>query len=136
MGSEAERRADWRASQRLAHRLRCFAYWRGVLSSWPGGLVPVGTAARMLGVSRARLWALMRSGRVPVLEMPTGAKADRLVPVDALMGLGAPTDAGRGHWKAPSDPDRVGSIPRNAWADGMAAALEIARKGRVENPPV
>lgn len=120
-----------RTSSRLAHRLRCFAYWRGVLASWPGGLVPVGTAARMLGVSRARLWALMREGRVSVLELPTWVRADRLVPVDALMGLGTPTDAGRGHWKMAENPDRIGSIPRNPWADGMAAALEIAEKGRV-----
>lgn len=119
--------------RRLSHRLRCFAYWRGTIGSWPGGLVPVGTAARMLGVSRTRLWSLIRAGRVPVFAMPTGSPADRLIPVDALMGLSSGADTGRGEsWCAGETADRIGSVPRNPWAESTPVAREISQKGSIQ----
>lgn len=108
----------------LAHRLRSFAAFRDMLQAFPGGLVPVATAARMLGVSRQRLSTLIAQGRVPVLALPTGSDADQLVPVDCLIGMPTPLDSGRGrdHHK-PETPERINGRPRNPWAEGLKTAV-------------
>jgi len=105
--------------------MRCFACYRGVAQAWPGGVVPVGTAARMLGLSRQRFRKLMQAGRVPFFEMPTGSEADRLVPVDFLMGLSSPLDSGRGRGHhLPETEHRKGSVPKNVFEEAAKLAAE------------
>lgn len=119
---------DRRIADLLAWRLRCFACWRGVQQGWPGGVVPIGTAARMLGVSGQRLRGLVAAGRVPAFTLPTGSPHDRIVPVDVLMGLGSPLDSGRGRdHHLPATDARIGGVSRNAWAEAVAAAVSLTK---------
>lgn len=120
----------------LAHRIRCFACYRGVAQAWPGGVVPVGTAARMLGMSRQRFRKLMVAGRVPFFEMPTGSESDRLVPVDFLMGLSSPLDSGRGrNHHLPETEHRRGSVPKNIFEEAANAASEPPPEGQNRKVP-
>ncbi len=79
----------------LAARLELFSWWRETMRQHPGGLVPVGQAARMLRVTRAQMNRLVASNRFTIVTMPGGAaKLDRFIPVDQLMR--APTSLTRG----------------------------------------
>lgn len=83
------------AAELLRRRLYLLAWWREALRVHPGGLVPVGTAARILGVSRQRVAQLIAAGRIPVLDMPGPSKLDRFIPADALLMIASRADQGR-----------------------------------------
>lgn len=85
-----------RAARRVLVRLRAVSWWRAVMAIYPGGVVPMGTASRVLGVSRKRMNELVRDGTVPLVEgMPGGGRRDRFVPVDALIGLATTMQPGK-----------------------------------------
>lgn len=67
------------------HR-QSLAWWFRASAAFPGGLVPLPTAARMLGVSPRRVRALVDEGRIRLIDgMPGGSDRDRFVPVVDLI---------------------------------------------------
>lgn len=77
---------------RLTHRMQALAWWRVVMTTFPGGVVPIDTASRILGVTRSRVYQLIKDGRLPLVEgMPGGTKPDKFIPLDAL--IASPTAA-------------------------------------------
>lgn len=88
------------------------------MTVFPGGVVPTGTAARLLGISRRRMNEIIRLGRVPLIEgMPGGSKRDRFVPVDALIGLATALEPGTTpRWgRSPRWSFHCGQPTRNHW---------------------
>lgn len=88
---------DARTAYVLRHRLWMIAWWRCVVRAYPGGVVDVGTAAFMLGVSTQRVRELIRTGRLPSVESFRIRKERTpiLVPVDALAGCPTALEGGR-----------------------------------------
>lgn len=83
-------------AERLRHRMHMLAWWREQLRLHPGGLEPLATAARILGVQRQRVHQLVESGRLPSITMPGGnTQTDRFVPLDALLMAPSALDQGR-----------------------------------------
>jgi hypothetical protein len=104
-------------------RLEAFQWWRAVMIQYPGGVVPVATAARLSGKSRRRIWELMATGRLPrVSGMPGGGSRDVFVPVDWL--LTAPLKANRGQ------PGQFGPLNRQVSEQVRAAAIERRKQRR------
>ena len=65
-----------------------------MLTVWPGGVVPIRTAAQILAVTRQRVIELIQEGRLPAVgPMPTGDEL--FVPLDALAGAPTPNRVGR-----------------------------------------
>jgi hypothetical protein len=80
----------------LQHRLRAFAWWAGIMHKYPRGVVSVGVAGRILGVSKSRMNQLIEQGRLPLIDdMPGGKPTDRFIPIEALLGAPTPLDMGR-----------------------------------------
>lgn len=80
----------------LRDRLQRLGWWRGVIRAHPGGVVPVGTAARILGVSIQRIDKLAQDDRITIVSgMPGGNRQDRFVPLDELFYAPTPLEAGR-----------------------------------------
>lgn len=80
----------------LRHRLRAMAWWRGLMQAYPGGVVTVPMAARILGVQRSRVRSLIREGRLPAIKgYPDGTTKILCVPVDALLGAPTALESGR-----------------------------------------
>jgi len=92
------------------------AWWRGVMHTYPGGVVTLAVAARILGVSRQWVVVLVDAHRLPLIDdMPGGTLADRFVPLDSL--LAAPMSIEIGRPQSVED-DRI--VPRtrtNPWMD-------------------
>lgn len=83
---------------------------------------------RGVGATPDRRRGLVAAGRVPAFTLPTGSPHDRIVPVDVLMGLGSPLDSGRGRdHHLPATDARIGGVPRNAWAEAVAAAVSLTK---------
>lgn len=76
------------AVRQVRQHRESLAWWFRVAGEFPGGVVPVPTAARMLGVSSRRMRALIDAGRLRVVEgMPGGTERDRFIPaVDLING--------------------------------------------------
>lgn len=91
----------------LRDRLRRLGWWRKVNLAYPGGVVPVGTAARILGVSLQRVDKLNLQGRLTIIDgMPGGNRQDRFVPIDELYD--APTKLEQGRpWVTTTDGPRI-----------------------------
>ncbi len=111
-----ERRA-LRAALKL--RRRCLAVsW---LLRMGVSAVPMGTASRVLGVTRGRVRQLIEEGRLPIVgPMPRGQRVDRFIPVAAL--LEAPDDLSRGRPLMPGDGEKspTRDVPRpNSWAPAL-----------------
>lgn len=101
------------------------SWWRGVMAAFPGGVIQVSTASRVLGVSRQRIERLIEDGRIPLIEgMPGGNLHDRFVPLDALLAAPTMLDSGRplvaqGR-HADGAPIYRRSVPHdNPWAERM-----------------
>ncbi len=62
------------------------AWWFRVSHAYPGGLVPIPTAARILDVTPNRVRELIAQGRLRMVEgMPGGTDRDRFVPLIDLV---------------------------------------------------
>lgn len=82
--------------RQVRQRLAALSWLRGVMTQHPGGIVPVPTACRVLGVSSKRMRDLIAEGKVPVVEgMPGGGERDRFVPIDSLINLPIAANRGR-----------------------------------------
>ncbi|MCC6676512.1 MAG: hypothetical protein IT436_05150 [Phycisphaerales bacterium] len=93
---DVPRPTDRQIAEQLRDRLVALSWWRGVLSAFPGGVVSVATASRVLGVSRQRIERLIDEGRLPLIEgMPGGNLHDRFIPIDALHAAPTMLDTGR-----------------------------------------
>jgi len=101
------------------------------MCKYPGGVVPVALAARILGVSRQRVMQLIDVHRMPVIDdMPGATAVDIFVPIDALLGAPMPNENG-----PPRSIDVAnGSVtvrqPRtNPWADWMGYPQSLENFG-------
>lgn len=85
---------------------------------YPGGVVSIPVAARMMSVSTTRIRELIGEGRLPVIEdMPCGEEHDRFVPVDALFGLPTLLETGRPPgWAHGADWIEAAGWSVNPWA--------------------
>lgn len=86
---------------------------------YPGGVVPTCTAREILGVSRARISAMIRDGVLPGIgPMPGGNPQQRFVPIDALLGAPTRLEAGRPLVRDAGNPlgKRFGPLP-NPWME-------------------
>lgn len=93
-------------------------WWRAVMMRWPGGLLPIGAAAKVLGVSSERVRVLVAEGRLPCEVMPGGGRLDRFVPVDALLGAPTMLETGRNRvWNW----GKMGHFRRHPWPKGWCA---------------
>ncbi len=109
-----------RLAAHLGNRLRNFAHWRALCMLFPGGLVDPGVAARILGVSRQRISQLIKQGSVPlVYALPNSTDdADRLIPVDALLGLPTAVNVGNSQcWRMGKAFQRSLGIGINPWVE-------------------
>lgn len=124
----------------LRHRLHLLAWWREAGRVHPGGLVPLQTAARILGVQARRVRQLIDEGRLPVVEMPDGAQTDRFIPLDALFMAPSSLDRGRPLERRPGAgyPTRRGPIPNiyGTTGDGSTECRNLAqfRETSAETP--
>lgn len=87
----------WRAiARKLRDRLHRFAWWWALMARYPGGLVTVPTAAWMLGVKRARIYALMDEGKLPAINRDRSiAGVPILIPAAALLAAPSAAETGR-----------------------------------------
>lgn len=70
------------AVRQVRQHRQALAWWVRIQHQYPLGIVPVPTAARILGVSARRLRSLVDEGRIRVVEgMPGGTDRDKFVPV-------------------------------------------------------
>ncbi len=82
--------------KQIRNRNECIAWWVRTFAANPSGLVPIPTAARVLGVSTTRVRALINEGRLTVIEgMPGGNTRDRFIPLEQLITAPFGMDAGR-----------------------------------------
>ncbi len=88
------------AVRQVRQHRAALAWWVRVQHQYPLGIVPVPTAARMLGVSGRRLRSLVEEGRIRLIEgMPGGTDRDKFVPVLDLIDGPFTLDRGRpGIW--------------------------------------
>ncbi len=72
--------------RQLKQRHSSIAWWLRTMRDYPGGVVPIPTAARMLSVSPNRVRQLISEGRLTIIDgMPGGNERDRFIPVDELV---------------------------------------------------
>lgn len=118
-------------AETLRHRLLCLSWWRGIMVRYPGGIVPVCTAARILGVSRQRVRQLIDVHRLPLIDdMPGGNPADVFIPIDALLGAPMAIDTGRPMSLDPSnDNAMVRHFRTNPWADVTGEPQSLEKYG-------
>lgn len=103
----------------MRQRLLALSWWRAVLHRYPGGVVPLATAGRILGISPRRMAQYVAAGRVLLVEgMPGGSPADRFVPIDFLFAMPTRLDVGRptGYTGGEEYLRSRGARP-NPWAD-------------------
>ncbi len=75
-----------RSLRQLRQRQQSLVWWIMAREKHPLGMVPIATAARMMGLSRTRMHNLIKLGRVRVVEgMPGGGRIDRFIPIEDLM---------------------------------------------------
>lgn len=88
------------AVRQVRQHRSALAWWLRVQHQYPMGIVPVPTAARILGVSGRRLRSLVEEGRIRIVEgMPGGTDRDKFVPVLDLIDGPFTLDRGRpGLW--------------------------------------
>lgn len=83
-------------AHRLRNRLRALAWWASVDAEYPGGVVPVSTAARVLGCRRQNVERLIADGKLRLVQgMPGGGPRDKFVPVADLFTAPTGLEAGR-----------------------------------------
>lgn len=81
--------------KQLNQRHASLAWWARMREQYPMGLIPVTTAARVLGVTHRRVYALIEEGRLRLVDdMPGGNDRDRFIPFTDL--LDAPYGMTRG----------------------------------------
>ena len=81
--------------KQLTQRHESLAWWAETSKNNPLGVVPISTAARILHVTPNRVRALIKEGRLSVIDnMPGGSNHDRFVPILDL--LNAPFAMTRG----------------------------------------
>lgn len=75
-------RDRYELAQVLDLRIRNAAWWVEQMAKHPSGIVPAGTLARMMGVSKSRVSQLCDEGRFTILEgLPSGnPRLDRFIP--------------------------------------------------------
>ena len=86
--------------KQLRQQRAALAWWASVAAAFPLGVVPLPTAARMLGVSTRRVRAMIENGRLRLVEgMPGGTERDRFVHVVDLIDAPFVLNRGRpGVW--------------------------------------
>jgi hypothetical protein len=84
-----------KAVRQVKQHRAALAWWLAQAQAHPLGIVPIPTAARMLGVTPNRVHGLIQEGRLRVVDgMPGGNPRDRFVPVLDLVD--APFNMTRG----------------------------------------
>lgn len=102
-------------ARRMRRRLDALSWWRSVARDHPGGVVPIPTAARILGVQRRRVAELVAEGRLRVVDgMPGGSSRDRFVPVDDLIGAPFREERGRAGVYGPDNRKKLSAGKRPA----------------------
>ncbi|GEM_PF-6965116 len=88
-------------------------WWTYQHHKHPLGLVPIPTAARMLGVSTRRVRSLIQDGRLDVVEgMPGGNSRDRFIPGVQLINAPFALNRGRpGQWGGSRSPNSRRQYP-------------------------
>jgi hypothetical protein len=72
--------------KQLKQRHNALAWWTAQMRHHPTGIVPIPTAARILGVSPKRIHRLIVEGRFTVIsDMPGGNDRDRFIPIEELI---------------------------------------------------
>lgn len=85
-----------RIAHRLRNRLRALAWLARVDAEYPGGVVPITTAARVLGCRRQNVERLIADGKLRLVHgMPGGGPRDKFVPVADLYTAPTGLEAGR-----------------------------------------
>lgn len=75
-----------RAVRQVKQHRAAVAWWLRTMAEHPTGVVPIPTAARVLGVTPTRIHALIEEGRLRCVEgMPGGTNRDRFVPLIDLV---------------------------------------------------
>ena len=75
-----------RIVRQIKQQRSSLSWWLRAAQEYPHGVVPIPTAARILGVTPNRVRNLIDEGRVRVLEgMPGGTARDRFVPIIDLV---------------------------------------------------
>lgn len=83
-------------AHRLRNRLRALAWLAKIDAEYPGGVVPVATAARVLGCRRQNVERLIADGKLRLVQgMPGGSPRDKFVPVVDLYTAPTGLEAGR-----------------------------------------
>ena len=136
----------WKATEaayKLQHRLMMGAKLMRLYEQHPGGLVTRPMAEYLLGVSNARVRALIEAGTIREYQWPEGDAVIGLIPLADI--LAAPSDVHRGGPMAVRDRD--GAVVRNQGEpDGLVRpmlrphhvgegrAKNLSRKAQPSNP--
>lgn len=108
-----------RGVRQVKQHRAALAWWVRVHHAFPLGVVPIPTAARMLGVSPRRVRSLVEDKRIRVVDgMPGGTDRDRFIPVIDL--IDAPFVLNRGQ------PGQWG--PENRFSEDFLLRVNPRRK--------